>query len=79
MPLINRSLRHSRGMRTRWMCLGPILSLAAIGCTAGIKPPPLPRSPSSSASAGSPDGGVVPASFVLPDGTKVHTGQCGSG
>ncbi|RIK74451.1 MAG: hypothetical protein DCC68_23010 [Planctomycetota bacterium] len=45
--------------------------LAAAGCAAPIKPPPLP--PSASASSAN---AVKPASYSLPDGTKVHDVKC---
>jgi hypothetical protein len=48
--------------------LSSLALLAAAGCTAPVKPPPLP--PSANGSSASP------ASYTLPDGTKVHDVKC---
>ncbi|MEX2185552.1 MAG: hypothetical protein WD875_02115 [Pirellulales bacterium] len=69
--------RDSHWTRLGWTSLGALVLLAAVGCTTSIKPPPLPPSPSPRTSAS--DGGVVPATYVLPDGTKVSSGPCGAG
>jgi cytochrome c5 len=54
-----------------WIIACSLALLSAAGCTAPIKPPPLP--PSASASSAH---SATPASYTLPDGTKVHDVKC---
>lgn len=56
------------GQSRSWLSMFALASILSAGCTAPVKPPPLPPSASGSSSA--------PASYTLPDGTKVHDVKC---